>query len=134
MLFHWKCDKAGKSCGFIKFYDSVLPSTVIIAIMTVVEKYSHFFSQNYFLEMLKVLLFTFPFEAGSEAVVEAGDREEVAEAGRVEVEVEEEEEGLEGSETGTTRTVGVEVCWTVKDLETGTLTRTPRMRRRRRDV
>ena len=128
MLFHWKCDKAGKSCGFIKFYDSVLPSTVIIAIMTVVEK-----SQNYFLEMLKVLLFTFPFEAGSEAVVEAGAREEVAEAGRVEVEVEE-EEGLEGSETGTTRTVGVEVCWTVKDLETGTLTRTPRMRRRRRDV
>ena len=122
-----------KSCGFIKFYDSVLPSTVIIAIMTVVEKYSQFFSQNYFLEMLKVLLFTFPFEAGSEAVVEAGAREEVAEAGRVEVEVEE-EEGLEGSETGTTRTVGVEVCWTVKDLETGTLTRTPRMRRRRRDV
>ena len=101
--------------------------------MTVVEKYSQFFSQNYFLEMLKVLLFTFPFEAGSEVVVEAGAREEVAEAGRVEVEVEE-EEGLEGSETGTTRTVGVEVCWTVKDLETGTLTRTPRMRRRRRDV
>ena len=133
MLFHWKCDKAGKSCGFIKFYDSVLPSTVIIAIMTVVEKYSQFFSQNYFLEMLKVLLFTFPFEAGSEVVVEAGAREEVAEAGRAEVEVEE-EEGLEGSETGTTRTVGVEVCWTVKDLETGTLTRTPRMRRRRRDV
>ena len=122
-----------KSCGFIKFYDSVLPSTVIIAIMTVVEKYSQFFSQNYFLEMLKVLLFTFPFEAGSEVVVEAGAREEVAEAGRAEVEVEE-EEGLEGSETGTTRTVGVEVCWTVKDLETGTLTRTPRMRRRRRDV
>ena len=122
-----------KSCGFIKFYDSVLPSTVIIAIMTVVEKYSQFFSQNYFLEMLKVLLFTFPFEAGSEAVVEAGAREEVAEAGRAEVEVEE-EEGLEGSGTGTTRTVGVEVCWTVKDLETGTLTRTPRMRRRRRDV
>ena len=133
MLFHWKCDKAGKSCGFIKFYDSVLPSTVIIAIMTVVEKYSQFFSQNYFLEMLKVLLFTFPFEAGSEVVVEAGAREEVAEAGRAEVEVEE-EEGLEGSETATTRTVGVEVCWTVKDLETGTLTRTPRMRRRRRDV
>ena len=121
-----------KSCGFIKFYDSVLPSTVIIAIMTVVEKYSHFFSQNYFLEMLKVPFFTYPFKAGSEVVVEAGAREEVAEAGRVEVEVE--EEGLEGSETGTTRTVGVEVCWTVKDLETGTLTRTPRKRRRRRDV
>ena len=79
-----------------------------------------------------MLLFTFPFEAGSEAVVEAEAREEVAEAGRAEVEVEE-EEGLEGSETGTTRTAGVEVCWTVKDLETGTPTRTPRMRRRRRE-